>query len=797
MDSILQDLKFGVRSLNRSRTIITIAILSLAIGIGANAAIFSVVDVFMIRPLPYPDSDQLHLIWIRNPERGIGRASFTAPDFLDLQSESRTMSLAATRHGVFNLSGDFEAERLRGVYVTPDFFGVIGVHPVQGRGFTPEEGVPGNEQVVVISHELWEGRFGADPWMVGKSIVLDGLPYTVVGIAPPHFWYRTPDLDVWTPLAFSGEESRGRHYLSVLARIRDGFSVEQAREEANQIIGRIAQAYPESSAGHQATFQTLHENVFNEGFRSGSLISSVAVAFLLLIACANVANLLLTHAAGREREVALRGALGAARSRIVRQFLTEAILVASVGGVLGIGFAVLGIRGLIGIMPQEFPRVHEIGLNGRVLFFTAGITILTGIVFGLVPALQFSKSNLTDPLRDGGRGGTGSSGGRLRKLLVVTEVAMALVLLVSSALLVQGFRKVRLGDPGFDSEDVLAMRTLLPEAQYPDTSAVNGFYLQLSSRIRTIPGVRAVGGTTLLPAQGNDNTWYVVDEEDYDDQHARKVINFRYLLPGYFEAMDIPVLQGRGILESDRPGDALVTVISQSVAERNWPGENPIGHRITTGLLSRQVVGVVANTREATADESDTDMAYFSALQARTGFMEWAIEADVPLETLREPVRTEVRAMDPTIPAYDLMTLDALIDEGMGGNLIMAKIMSIVALVALVLALGGVYGVMGYSVAQRTQEMGIRMSLGAAGGTLMRMVVGQGVILASTGIVIGVGLALIVTRSLSFFLFGVNPFDPGTFIAVSLLLFVAGVGATILPARRATRVDPVRALRTE
>ncbi len=797
MDSILQDLKFGLRSLNRSRGIIAIAILSLAIGIGANAAIFSVVDVFMIRPLPYPDSDELHMVWIRNPERGFGRAGFTAPDFQDLREESRTMALAATRGGVFNLSGDQEAERLRGVYVTPGFFEVIGVNPAQGRGFLAREGVPGNAQVVVISHELWQTRFGGDPGTLGNSIVLDGAAHTVVGVMPPRFWFRFPDQDIWAPLALSGEETRDRYYLGVLARVKEGYSLAQAQEEGNRIVGQIAQAYPETSAGHQVVTQTLHENVFNEGFRSGSLISTVAVAFLLLIACANVANLLLTHAAGREREVALRGALGAGRSRIIRQFLTEAVLVALVGGILGVGVAVLGINGLISIMPREFPQVHEIALNGRVLLFTGGVTVLTGILFGLAPAIQFSKSNLTDSLKEGGRGGTGARGGRMRKVLVVAEVALALVLLVSSALLVQGFRKVRLGDPGFDAGDVLAMRTLLPDAQYPDTASVNEFHLQLKGRLEALPGVETVGGTMTLPAQGNSRTWYVVDDEDYNDEHARRIVNFRYLLPGYFDAMDIPLLQGRGLEEGDRMGTAPVAVVSQSMAERNWPGESPIGRQINTGVRPREIVGVVANTREAAADGSDTDMVYFSALQTRLGFMEWAIETSVPPATLVEPVREAVRTQDPTIPAYDVMSLDALIDEGMGGNLIMAKIMIVVALIALVLSLGGVYGVMGYSVSQRTQEMGIRMSLGAERRSLVGMVVCQGAILALVGIVVGVGLALVVTRSLSFFLFGVNPFDPVTFSSVSAILFTAGVGATLLPARKATRVDPVEALRTE
>jgi len=797
MDSIWQDMRYGFRSLNRSRGIIGIAILSLAIGIGANSAIFSVVDVFMIRPLPYPESDRLHMVWINSPDRGFGRVSFTVPDFLDLKEQSETMDVAGTRSGVFNLSGEFEAERLRGAYVTPGFFDVLGVQPALGRGFTAEEGIPGNERVAVISHELWQERFGGDPEMMGSSIVLDGLPHTVLGVLPPRFWFRFVDQDVFTPLAFSGEETRNSYDTGVLGRIRDGYTPEQARTEANAILGRISTDHPETSAGHRAVLQTLHENVFNAGFRSGSLISTVAVAFLLLIACANVANLLLTHAAGREREVALRGALGAGRSRIVRQFLTEAGIVAGVGGLLGVAAAAVGIRALVGIMPAIFPRVHEIGLNPRVLLFTAAVTILTGILFGLAPALQSSRRNLTEALKEGGRGGTGTRGGRLRKGLVVAEMAMALVLLVSSALLVQGFRAIRLGDMGFQASDVLAMRILLPESQYPDTAAVNGFYLELASRLRALPGVVEVGGTSSLPAQGNSNTSYVLGDQDYEDQNLRRLVNHRWILPGYFGAMDIPLLRGRDLRDTDRIGTRPVAVISESLAERHWPDADPIGQRIKTGLATREIVGVVADTREATLDGATPEMVYFNALQTRRTFMEWAIEASVPLTTLMEPVRAEVRAMDPTIPAYDVMTLDALIDRGMGGNLIMAKIMGVVALIALILALGGVYGVMGYSVSRRTQEMGLRMSLGAQRSNVLGMVVRQGAVLALVGIALGIGIALLVTRGLAFFLFGVSPFDPVTFGAVTVILFLAGVVATFFPARRATRVDPVVALRVE
>jgi putative ABC transport system permease protein len=797
MESIWQDIKYGFRSLNRSRGIISIAILSLAVGIGANTAMFSVVDVFMLKPLPYPEADRLFAMRYANAETGTRRGPLSVPDYLDLKEQSRTMTMAATVSGVFNLSGDFDAERLSGDYVTPGFFQVLGVSPALGRGFNTDEGIPGNERVAIISHELWQRRFGADPEILGTTIVLDGMTHTVVGVMPPRFWYVLPNRDVWAPRAISGEEARDNHLLGVLVRLKDGATPQQALDEANGIWARIGEAHPEASGGNTAILRTLHETVFDEGYKAGSTISMVSVFLVLLIACANVANLLLTHAAGRDREVALRGALGAGRSRIARQFLTEAVMVAGFGGLLGVGLSVYGIRGLAAIMPAEFPRVHEMALSPRVLLFALGITVLTGIIFGLAPALQGSKTDLVGSLKEGGRGVSGSRGGRLRKGLVVSEVALALVLLVSSALLVQAFSRMRMTEMGFDPSDVLAMRMLVPSNHYAEQEALGDFWLQVRDGLQSLPGVETVGAASILPAQGNANTYYVLGDQDYDDRNLRQITNHRYVLPGYFEAMDLPLLQGRGIQDSDREGSPLVAVISQSLARHRWPDTNPIGQRINTGSHVREIVGVVADFRDPGLPDDPGDMVYFCALQYRRQFMEWAMETDVPMETLLEPVRAKVREIDPTIPVDDLMPLSALIDEALAGRTLMVKIMGSVTLIALILALGGIYGIVGYSVSRRTQEMGIRMSLGARRGDVMGMVIRQGAVLTLLGIGVGVVLALVVTRGLSFFLFGVSPFDPLTYAAVSVLLLGAGAVATIIPARRATRVDPVEALRVE
>ncbi|UCC81804.1 MAG: ABC transporter permease, partial [Gemmatimonadota bacterium] len=439
MDEFWQDIKYAIRSLRRGGALIAIAVLSLAIGIGANTTIFSAVDVFMLRPLPYPDSDELYSVYTTNRERGWTRASFSVPDFADLRERSRTLDVAATRYMSFNLSDGDRPERLSGVQVSSNFFRMLGVQPARGRAFTAEEEVEGRHHVAIISDGLSQRRFGGDPDVLGRVVLLDGEPHTIVGVMPPKFWFLRPGTEIWVPFYVTGEEPRNSHYIGVRARLRPGATPEQAQLEAERIAGQLAAEYPVTNAGKGAVLITLHRDVFNEGFRTGSLTSTIAVLFLLLIACANVANLLLTHAAGREREVAVRTALGADRARILRQFLAEALILSIAGAILGLGLSVFGIRGLLSVMPGWFPRIDEIGLNPRVLGFTALVTMLSAVLVGLAPAIQSTKANMVESLKEGGRGGTAAKGVRLRKALVVVEVSLALVLLVSSALLVRGF----------------------------------------------------------------------------------------------------------------------------------------------------------------------------------------------------------------------------------------------------------------------------------------------------------------------------------------------------------------------
>ena len=797
MDRIWQDFKYSFRSLRRGGLLILIAILSLGVGIGSVTTIFTAVDVFMLRPLPYPDSHELQSMYTTNQERGWMWVSFSVPDFVDFRERSQTMEVAVSRGAAFNLSEGDRPERAQGRRLSWNWLRVLGVQPALGRGFIEEEEIEGRDQVALISHGLWQRRFGADPDVLGSNILLDGEPHTIVGVMPTDFWYQSVFDDVWVPFSITGEESRNSHYISVLARVKDGFTQAQAADETERIAAQLADEYPETNSGNGARILTLQDDIFNEGFRVGTSISSLAVLFLLLIACANVANLLLTHAVGREREMAVRSALGAGRGRILRYFLTESLILSFAGGLVGIVVSVFGIRWLVSVMPSWFPRVNEIALDSRALLFTMAIVILSAVLVGLAPAIQGARGSTAASLKEGGRGGTAARGGRLRKGLVIGEVALALALLVSSALLVQAFYNVRLADRGFDESDLLAFRIALPEQEYPDEVTVTAFHEELIERLESLPGVNGVGTTSIIPSQGNNSNYYTLPGDDIQTDQDRKLTNMLEITPGYFDAMDIPIVRGRGLEDADREGARDVIVINEVLAERHWPDAEPIGREILFGETASEVVGVAANTGVATATPGERPMVYVPVYQTGRRNLGYLVESEAPLESLFESVRAEVRAVDSNIPAYSIRPLKDVIDESLGGDTIMAKIMSVVAVIALVLALAGVYGVMAYSVSQRRQELGIRMALGAQDGNVISMIMRQGMILAAIGILVGLGLAYAMARGVSFFLFGVSPFEPATYGGMAAALLLSGVLATYFPARRATKVDPVEALRAE
>jgi putative ABC transport system permease protein len=797
MDRLRQDFRFAVRALLKNPLVSLLAILSIAIGIGANAAIFSVVDVFMIRPLPYPEPERIVQVYTTNRERGWTEASSSIPDFLDWRERSQTLDLALYHNVGVNLSGGDRPERLSGVRVTASFFDVFGLTPARGRVFTADEEIDGAGSVALLSDGVWHRRFGADPGVLGSTVNFDGVPHTVVGILPPRVRILGGLPDLLLPVRFTGEEPRASYSYAISGRLQPGASLEQARSELEAITAGLAAAYPETNAPIGANAVPIRDAIYQEEFRAGSLISTVAVAFVLLIACANVANLLLASSAGREREIALRSALGAGRGRILRQLLTESLLLSLIAGALGVLLAVFGIKGLVATMPSWFPGVEDIRLTARVLGFTALVAVGSGFVFGLAPALRGARTDLRESLVEGGsRGATGARGGRVRRALVMSEMALAMVLLIASGLLVRTFVSLQTRELGFDSSNLLTFRVTLPETKYVTPEETRIFFDRFTERVEAMPGVVAVGAGAPLPLMGVSRTFYDIPGEDMPP-NRRPLAGFSTVTPGYFDALRVPLRGGR-VFTADEGAEAeRVILINERMAERHWAGVDPIGRQLSFSSGEATIVGVVGDIRQDGPEDDPEPMVFFAQSQSETRSLSFAVRTEGDPGTLAEPVRALLQEMDPDQPAYSFMVMDARIADETGGMTIMPKIMGAVALIALLLAVVGVYGVMAYAVSQRTHEMGIRMALGAQGRDVMRMILGQGGRMAGIGILIGLALALYATKGLSIFLVGVNPRDPLTFATVTAALLLAGLLASYLPARRAVRVDPMNALRAE
>ncbi|MEJ2238390.1 MAG: ABC transporter permease [Gemmatimonadales bacterium] len=629
------DIRYSLRSIRKSPGVIALAIISLGLGIGANVTIFSAVDVFMFRPLPYPEANRLLHVYSTVPARGWTYNSVSIPDFLDIREQSRTMDVAASYGRDFNVSGGDRPERIDGERASWNYFQVLGIQPTIGRTFRPEEERDGEHRVAILGNGLWRRRFGADPSVVGRVLELDGESYTVVGVLPPRFQFYESRTEIWTPIPLTGDESRGSHFLSPVARLRPGATLEQSNAEASAIADRLAQEYPETNDGWGAGTRELHRQIFSVEFRMGSLIASVAVAFVLLIACANVANLMLTRVAGKGREIAVRAALGAGRVRIVRQLLTEAMIVSLLGGVLGVVMSIAGIRGFVAVMPSWFPRVDEIGLDGRVLLFALFVTIVTGIVFGIGPALQSSRSNITDTLKEGGRGNVGNKGDRLRKALVVAEVSLSLALLVASALLVKGFLRLQTADFGWDEENLLTFRLALPDEEYPDSAAVDRFYRELLPQVSSIPGVVSAGGTTILPMQGNNNTFFEIPGRESASLEQRPLTEVRWVFPEYFNTMATALVAGHAFGSEDRMDTRPTVIVNQELADRHFPGEDPIGKQVEYWGVTREIVGVVRNTLDV--GQFPRPMTFMSAHQYPRSNMSMVVRALLVQPVNRSP----------------------------------------------------------------------------------------------------------------------------------------------------------------
>ena len=804
MNSILQDLKYSIRTLAKSPGFTAVAILTLALGIGANTAIFSVVNAVLLRPLPFKNPAQLVLM--RETYKQVGNVSVSYPDFLDWRQQSRSFAAMAVINNVgFNLSGVTQPENIGGYAVSPNFLALVGVHPVLGRDFLPSEEKPGTAPVLLLSYQLWQSHLGGDPAVIGRSITLDGRSYSIVGVLPPTF--RLLDRsDVLVPIGVfaAGLTDRGdRGDIDVVGRLSRGVTLSQAAVEMNTIAARLANQYPQSNFGFGAHLETLRE-AFTGDTRLAVLVLFGAVVFVLLIACVNVANLFLVRGAARAREIALRLTFGASRSRVIRQMLTESLVLAFGGGVLGIILGAWGISGLGYLLPADSLQNMGVRMDLSVFLFTAAMIVLVAFAFGLVPALQVTRPALQETLKEGGRSATSNaSQHRLRGALATAETALALVLLVGAGLMLKSLYHLIQVSPGFEPARVLTMTMDLRTDQYSKDPAILNFWQQVLDRVRTIPGVESAAVGTSVPLTGSHRRSDVTieglptpgpGEFPHPDGHG--------ISPAYTSAMGIPLLRGRTFTDADNETAPLVGLVNATMARRFWTNGDPIGKRILRGHPGVDkgwvtIVGVVADTKLYGLDNPARLEVYYPYRQQPEADMNLVVRSAVDPASLTSAVRAAVATIDKDQPIFDVHTMQQLVDDSISTRRLTLVLLGIFSALALILAAIGIYGVMAYTVALRTQEIGIRMALGAQQKDVLRLVLGQGARIAFFGVAIGLAVAAALARLLSSLLFSVSASDPLTFAAVAVLLVAVALLACYIPARRALRVDPIIALRYE
>ncbi|MCI0336031.1 MAG: ABC transporter permease [Acidobacteria bacterium] len=806
MQNILQDLRYAGRMLLKSPALSSIAIIALALGIGANTAIFSVVNAVLLRPLPYPDSEQLAWIWLDNRREGIHEDITSWPNFIDWRDQNHVFQgMAGVRDQRFNLTGVGDPEEVRGASVSSNFFELMRINPMLGRSFTSEEEQEGRDNVVVLGHGLWQRRFGGDQGLVGNTISLNGRSFTVIGIMPSGFQFPAK-VELWKPLAPNAQTraARSAFWLPVIGRLKQGVTRAEAQTEMEQIGRRLEQQYRENNEGYGINVVLMHEQLVGK-IRPALLMLLVAVACVLLIACANVANLLLARAASRQKEIAIRAALGASRWRVVRQLLTESVLLAVIGGIAGLLLARWGLDALVALGPKDLPRAEMIGVDRTVLYFTLVLSLLTGIIFGLVPAIEASKVGLSEVLKEGGRSDSGGiRGQRIRELLVVVEIALALVLLVGAGLLIKSSWQLQQVNAGFNPDKLLKVQLNLPPSKYQDGARVAASYQQLIERLHTMPGVQgASASSSVMMEKVHNSGMFVIEGRPIEPNAQRPELPIDSVTPEYFRMMGIPIVRGRSFAEQDGRDSLRVAIINETMARRFWPNEDPIGKRFKFGDRPESnnpwltIVGVVGDTKRQGLDASVRIESFLPHAQRPTRGMEVVVRtADNPLAMART-VREAVWSMDKDLPLSEIQTVEEMIGVRIAPRRFNMLLLGLFAAVALLLAAVGIYGVMSYTVSQRTHEIGIRMALGAQIKDVLKLVLRQGMMLVLLGVTIGLISSFALTRLIEGLLFGVSATDPLTFAGIPILLAIVALLACYIPARRATKVDPVVSLRYE
>jgi putative ABC transport system permease protein len=809
MGNLLQDLRYGFRMLLKRPGFAFVTIVTLSLGIGANSAIFTVVNAALLRPLPYREPERLVHLWETTPRQQFGEREASYPDYLDWKANNQVFEdVAGYTKRSFTLTGRDTPERLEGAAVTDNFLQVLGVEPALGRSFRPGEGLPNTARLVLLSHGLWQRRFGGDPNIVGQTLALNGESYEVIGVLPERFQFAPANTaELWATLnPNDGQVSRRfMHWLNIIARLKPNVSIEQAQAGMGSVAQAIAQGDPASHTGTAIKVISLHEQIVGN-IRPILLVLLCAVCFVLMIACANVANLLLARSTARRKEIAIRTALGAGRARLIRQLLTESMALALLGGAVGLVLAQWGVDLLLAGIPaaqaKTMPYLQGLTIDSRVLLFTIGVSLLTGVVFGLAPALQSSKLNLQESLKEGGKTSAAQTHGRLRSLLVVSEIALALVLLVGAGLMLKSLVRLLAVDPGFNPDNLLTLRVLLPMTKYPEDAQLAAFHQQLIEHVENLPGVKGVGSVNILPLLGGNTATFVPEGRPAPPPGEEVESNIRDVSSSYFRVMSVPLIRGRYFTDQDTAQTPPVLIINQTLANRLFPGQDAVGQRLIYPKLEMppfEIVGVVGDEKVTGLDKAITPVVYGPYLQAPNNSISLVVRTNSDPNSIAMAVRSEIQALDPDLPVFDVRTMGQIIDSSPSTFLrrYPAFLIGVFATVALALAMIGIYGVISYSVTQRTHEIGVRMALGARQLDIFKMILGQGLILTLIGIGSGLLAALLLTRFLSSLLFGVSAADPLTYIAVSLPLIAVALLACYIPARRATRVDPMVALRYE